>query len=234
MAGASDHKLDTAPQDGLGRVVWHLDRAVRLPENALNYFAGFAILFLMLLGVVQIVLRQKEFCLGGLGCVPLLNKPIFGYIDMIELAMPILAILGIAYCQRQGTHIRMDILIQRFRGRFLWIIEAVVAAITLVLAVLLAWFAWNFFYDAYNIGDSTTDAEIDTWPSKLLVPLAFGLLGLRLVVQFLGAVRLAMAPGLDPVGVVLTKDVADQAREEIREAMGDEALSATNSDKGGA
>ena len=213
MVGHSDSATtDQPPGDSLGRLVWRLDRVLRWPEDALNLIAAIAILFLMLLGVVQIVLRAKW----------LFNAPIFGYIDMIELAMPILAIIGISYCQRQGTHIRMDILMARLSGRILWTIEAFAAACTLIIAVLLAWFAWNFFYDAFSIGDSTTDAEIDTWPSKLLVPLAFGLLVARMVVQMLGAVRLAMNPGLPPVGVVVQKDIAEQAQEEIREAMGSE------------
>lgn len=214
MTGESDSATtEHPPEDSLGRIVWHFDRALRWPENALNFIAATAILFLMLLGVVQVLMRAKW----------LFNAPIFGYIDMIELAMPVLAIIGISYCQRTGTHIRMDILMARLTGRMLWIIETFAAACTLILFALLAWFAWNFFSDAFTIGDSTADAEIDTWPSKLLVPLAFGLLMLRMAVQTLGAARLAMRPDLAPVGVVVQKDIAAQAQEEIREAMGGEA-----------
>jgi len=213
MAGHSDSATtDAPPPDGLGRLVWRLDRVIRAPEDALNLLAAIAILFLMLLGVVQIVLRAKW----------LFGAPIFGYIDMVELAMPILAILGVAYCQRQGVHIRMDILVQHLQGRVLWIIETIVAALTLVIAILLARFAWVFFHDAWLSGDSTTDAELLTWPSKLLVPMAFALLVLRMVVQLLGALRLAIAPDRAPIGVVLQKDIAAQAQEEIREAMGRE------------
>ncbi len=189
-----------------------MDRALRVPENALNFLAAAAVLFLMLLGVVQIMLRMKW----------LFNAPIFGYIDMIEVAMPVLAILGIAYCQRTGTHIRMDILMNRFSGRLLWIVECFAAIATLIIALLLARFAWTFFFDAYSIGDSTTDAEINTWPSKLLVPFAFALLALRMIVQVLGTARLAIKPHLTPVGVIVQKDIAAQAQEEIREAMGRE------------
>ena len=176
----------------------------------MNLLAATATFFLMVLGVLQIVLN-------------FLNIPIFGYIDMIELAMPILAILGVAYCQRMGTHIRMDILIQRFRGRMLWIIESFAAFCTLLIAIALAVFSYNFFLDAYVIGDSTTDIELQTWPSKILVPLAFSLLALRMIAQFLGAIRLVGNPNHAPIGVVVMKDIAEQAQDEIREAMGDAA-----------
>lgn len=188
----------------------------------MNLIAAVATLFLVLMGVYQIVIGMRDLCAfwDDTLCVQLINAPMFGYIDMIELAMPILAIIGIAYCMRTGTHIRMDILVGSLKGRVLWIVETFVALVTLLAAVMLAYFAYNFFWDAFTLGDSTTDAEISTWPSKVLVPIAFFFLSLRLVVQFLGALRLAMRPGLTPVGVVVAKDIAEQAREEIREAMG--------------
>ena len=52
----------------------------------------------MLLAVAQILGRK------------LFNLPVTGFIDWVEQAMAIL-LLGIAYCQRLGGHIRMDIVI---------------------------------------------------------------------------------------------------------------------------
>ena len=222
MSGHSDFALDAPPEDGFGRLIWRLDRLLRWPEDAMNLAAATATMFLVLIGVYQIVVGMRDLCVPWAEgpCIGLINAPMFGYIDMIELAMPILAIIGIAYCMRTGTHIRMDILIGALKGRVLWTVETLVALITLIAALMLAYFAYNFFWDAFTLGDSTTDAEISTWPSKLLVPLAFAFLALRLVVQFLGALRLAVDPALPPVGVVVQKDIAEQAQEEIREAMG--------------
>ncbi len=201
MAGADDV---------LGRIVVMGDRLLSPIEDALNFVAAMAVLFLMGLGVVQVAMRLRW----------LFNAPIFGYIDMIELAMPVLAVLGISYCQRYGVHIRMDILIQRLRGRALWAAEAVAALIALVIVVLLTRFSWQFFLDAFLIGDSTVDAEFPTWPSKILVPVALAILALRLLIQFLGAFRLVIDPAREPIGVVVPLDVAAQAKEEIREALG--------------
>lgn len=213
--------IEHPPSDAFGRYIWQLDGVLSVKEDALNFIAAVATMFLVLIGVYQIVVGMRDLCAfwDAELCVKLINAPMFGYIDMIELAMPILAIIGIAYCQRHGTHIRMDILVGRFRGRTLWIVESFAAFMTLILAIMLAIFAYQFFHDALVKGDSTTDAEIDTWPSKLLVPIAFAMLALRLVVQLLGAVRLAIDPTLQPVGVVVQKDIAEQAQEEIREAM---------------
>ncbi len=238
MSDATDDTKQPKPEDGFGQLVWTLDRGLRWPEDILNLLAAVATMFLVLIGVYQIVVGMRDLCFPIPGtypsddwwvapsfgfedyCVPLINAPMFGYIDMIELAMPILAIIGIAYCMRMGTHIRMDLFIGRMKGRPLWTIETFNALVMLIFALLMARFSYDFFDDAFTLGDSTTDAEIDTWPSKLLVPLAFCLLAVRLMVQFLGALRLAANPALPPVGVIVQKDIAEQAQEEIREAMG--------------
>jgi TRAP-type C4-dicarboxylate transport system permease small subunit len=201
-------------EDRLGRAVDRADRWLSPLEDLLNFVAAVAVLFLMLLGVVQIALRTRW----------LFNAPIFGYIDMIELAMPILAVLGISYCQRNGIHIRMDILVQRLRGRVLWAVETFSSLAGLVIIVLLARYSWVFFHDAYTSGDSTTDAQLLTWPSKLLVPFSLGVLAVRLSIQVAGGIRLTINPELDPVGVIVVKDVAEQAKEEIREVLGKEAV----------
>ena len=201
----------TEINDQLGRWVDRSDRLLRPIEDSMNLVAAIAIMSLMLLGVVQIVLRAKW----------LFNAPIFGYIDIIEITMPAMAILGFAYCQREGVHIRMDILVRRFEGRMLWAVEAFTTFFTLVIIALLVRYSWVFFYDAYNLGDSTRDAELLIWPTKLVVPVAFGVCVLRLLIQLFGSLRLTMSPDLEPVGVVVAKDVAGQAQEEIREVMGD-------------
>lgn len=185
------------------------DRALTPVENLANMIAAFAILALMCLGVAQIVLRS------------VFNAPVTGYIDLVELSMATMAFLGAAYCQRLGAHIRMEMLIGRLHGRALWLAEAFGLLVALFIIGVLVWHGWAHFLRSYTLGDTTIDAEYPVWPSKLLVPVAFGLWWLRLAVQFLGAVRLAIDPTREPVGVVLMKDVAHHAQDEITEIMGE-------------
>ena len=180
-------------------------------EDIANLFAAFAIFALMCLGVAQIVLRS------------LFNTPLTGYIDLVELSMASMAFLGAAYCQRLGAHIRMELLIGRLRGRLLWFAESFGVLVALVIIGVLVWYGWEHFVRSYTLGDTTIDAEYPVWPSKLLVPIAFGIWWIRLFIQFCGSVRLFLNPLQDPVGVVVMKDVAEQAQDEIHEIMGDDA-----------
>ncbi len=189
--------------------VGKLDRLAKPIEDFANFVAALAIFLLMVLGTAQIVLRT------------VFNSPIAGYIDLVELSMAGMAFLGAAYCQRLGSHIRMEILIGHLRGRWLWGFEVVGTLIALGIIAVLIWYGFGHFLRSIELGDTTIDAEYPVWPSKLLVPIAFTLWFIRLFIQLVGSIRLFLNPGLAPEGVVLIQDVASVAKEEIQETFGD-------------
>jgi len=185
-----------------------LDRALGHLETAFALFAAFAIFGLMLLGVWQVLGRT------------LFNAPVRGYIDFVELSMSTFAFLGIAYCQRLGGHVRMEMLLKPLRGRALWSAEIFGTVVALAVVAVLIWYGWGHFLRAYQLGDSTIDAELPVWPSKLAVPVAFALLWLRLLVQLAGYLRLVIDPRRRPVAVTTVLSVEEQAAHEIDESIG--------------
>jgi TRAP-type C4-dicarboxylate transport system permease small subunit len=184
------------------------DRWLQPVEDGMNFLAGLAIFGLMLLGVAQIGLRK------------FFNAPIVGYIDLVELSMATFAFLGASYCQRLGDHIRMEMLVGKLRGRALWIAEFTATLAALLIVSVLVWFGAEHFLRSFLLGDTTIDAEYPVWPSKLLVPVAFGVWWLRLLIQLFGFFRLSRNPDAEPVAVPVMHDAAAQAAEEIREALG--------------
>lgn len=184
-----------------------LDRWLSPVEDAANFVAAFFIFLLMLLGVAQIVLRT------------VFDMPLTGYIDMVELSMAGMAFLGAAYTQRMGAHIRMELVVNMLRGRPLWAAEILGTLAGMAIVGVLIWFSWDHFLRAYQIGDTTIDAELPVWPSKLLVPVAFGFWFLRLAVQLAGQIRLFIDPSLRPEGVIEARDAAETARDEANEML---------------
>lgn len=179
-------------------------------ENGFNLFAAFSILSLMLLAVAQV--------LGRL----ILNAPVPGFIDITEQAMAIFAFAGVAYCQRVGGHIRMEIVLGKLRGRTLYICEMLGVILIAFTVALLIWGAWFHFDRSWNFGDSTMDIRLPTWPSKLVVPVALSVLFLRLLLQIYGYARLVANPNRQPYGVPVIQDVEEVAQHEIEEAFGDD------------
>ena len=180
-------------------------------ESALNLIAALVILAVMFIGVFQVFGRK------------LINLPVPGYVDVIEFVMTVFAFLSIAYTQRLGGHVRMEIIIKRFRGRALWIVELFGTLTVIGIVAILAWYGYEHFLRAWNIGDSTIDIEIPLWPSKLLVPVAFAILLVRLFIQLLGFLRLSADPDAEPVGIPLIETVDEQAQHEIDTGLAGES-----------
>ena len=191
-------------------VLSKLDRGLAKAEGLFALLAGLTVFVMMLLAVFSVTGRN------------FFNAPLPGYVDWIEYAMPFLAFLGIAWTQRQGWHIRMDILIGQLKGRAGWAAEFVTSFFTFVLLALLIWGAWAHFQRSFDWAsplwsrDSSIDIALALWPVKLLVPVAFGLTALRVLLQLWGYGRAFVSGTERPIAVPLVLSVAEQAAEEAR------------------
>lgn len=195
-----------------------LDRRLHACEQVLGLLSGLGVFALMCLAVYSVAGRN------------FFNSPVRGYVDWIEIAMPLIAIMGVSYTQRDGGHIRMDILVGRLRGRALWLAEFATTFLVLVLILLLIWGSWAHFQRSFDFAaplwsrDSTIDIKLPIWPAKLIVPLAFTVLALRLVLQ-LWAYGRAIRSGTDmPVAVPLIEDAATIAAREAEAVTGRENI----------
>jgi len=149
-----------------------------------------------------------------------MDKPFTGYIDIVELSMATFAFLAVSYCQRLGGHVRMDLFVRMVHGRARWFVEFLTNMIPLFLLAALIYFSWEHFIRAYDSGDSTIDMEYKVWPSKLLVPIAFVVLSLRMLIQTIGYGRLLWNPDSEPFAVPLILTEEDLAKKEIEDSKG--------------
>lgn len=191
-----------------------LDKALEPLERFMTLISGLAVFSLMVLAVWSVGGRK------------FFGAPLLGYVDYIEAAMPVIAILGVSWVQRDGTHIRMDLLVTRLKGRMLWLFELISVLLILLLIVALVWGAWAHFDRSFDCArplcsrDSSIDVGIPTWPSKLVVPVAFAVLFARLLIQAVGFGR-AFVLGLEnPVAVPLNLTIEEQARIEAQQLKG--------------
>ena len=207
MAGQSlvltDHSL-------LSRI----DQRLYKIEGYLALLSGLAVFSLMLLAVVSV---------GGRNMA---SQPLPGYVDWIEQAMPLIAFMGISFAQRDGGHIRMDMLVGKLRGKALYVAECFTTALILGLMLLLVWGSWAHFDRSFDLSapmwssDSSMDISLPLWPAKLLAPVAFSVLCLRLSLQIWAYGRAIKSDGDTPVGVPLIADAATQAAMEAEHVSG--------------
>lgn len=202
------------------------DRAFYRVESALTLGAGLLILAVMLLSVVNILGRK------------LFDLPVPGFVDWMVTAVPLIAFLGIAACQRTGGHIRMDILVGQLKGRGLWLFELISVVLMLALTVVLIWGSWLHFGRSFDWNaplfsrDSTIDINLPVWPVKLVVPLMLALLAVRLGLQIWAYWRALESGELRPVAVPLIETAAEQAAAEAESVSGADP-DETGADKAG-
>lgn len=185
-----------------------LDRALLKLEATLNLASGVVIFALVLLAISNVLLRK------------FLNAPVPGYIDWTEQFMAVFAFLGLAYVQREGGHIRMDLVVGKLRGRVLWLFEFLSVIFMLLVVTALIYGTWFHFARSFDFSapnwstDSSIDISLPLWPSKLAVPVAFAILWLRLALQIWAYGRGLRLGGEDIVAVPLPEDPAEQASKE--------------------
>lgn len=191
-----------------------LDRALLRIESVLNLLGGVTIIALVLMAVWHVVGRK------------IFNAPVYGYVDWIEQFMIVFAFFGLSYCQREGGHIRMDIVVMRLKGRALWFAEWLSTLFMLILTIALVYGAWMHFDRSFDLTrpffsrDSSIDIALPLWPAKLIVPVSFGILAARLALQLVVYTRALISGEERPVGVPLPEDPMDVAAREAETVSG--------------
>jgi len=191
-----------------------LDRMFFRFESVMNLLSGIVIFALVVLAVWNVLGRK------------LLGMPVPGYVDWTQQFMAAFAFLGLAYCQREGGHIRMDILVGQLRRRPLWLAEWLSTIFMIVLTTALIYGTFYHFSRSFDWSlplwsrDSSIDVALPLWPAKLIVPFAMVMLWIRLWLQLWGYGRALRQGGDTPVAVPLIEDAATQANKEAESVDG--------------
>ena len=209
MAGAGTVLTD-------GSRLSQIDQRLYGVEKILALVSGLTVFGLMILAVISV---------GGRN---FFQQPLPGYIDWIQQAMPLIAFAGISYTQRNGGHVRMDMLVGALKGRPLFVAELITTFAILVFMVLMVWGTWAHFQRSFDFAsplwsrDSSMDISLPLWPAKLIVPLAFAVLCARLVIQIIAYSQAIVSGREHPVAVPLPIDSATQAALEAAQVGGDD------------
>lgn len=177
-------------------------------ESKLNLLAGIIVLLIVLFSVINIVGRG------------FFNKPFNAYFDLMGQSVPLIAFLGISYCQRVGGHIRMDLLLLRLQGRALWLFEFISSVFSLFIIATLTYGAYLHMSRSYILGDSTEDISLTIWPFKAVIAVMFGVLVLRLLIQSWAYLRIIIVNDNRPIAIPVPLDVEAQALQESEQVQG--------------
>ena len=132
-----------------------VDKVVKRVSGALNWVAGAAVTFMMLLSVTDILLRA-----GG--------RPIIGTFEVVSLLLAIVIAFGIPQVSLDRGHVNMDFLLERFSKRG----QKVMNTLTrLGCLILFAFIGGNLFNVAARFKAS---GEVSATIQIPFYPIAYG------------------------------------------------------------
>lgn len=161
-----------------------LSRIIKGVSSGLDKLAALCIFFVMLLIVANIILRT------------VFHRPILGTYELVGFLTAIGVALALARCAFQDGHIAVSFISERFPRILQSLASLFVNVVSLVLWGAVVWYLGKFAQAMKIKGLVSPSAEIPVYPFIYLV--AFGLLGLCLVLLFKSLVSFRELLGIDP------------------------------------
>lgn len=119
------------------------------------------------------------------------NKPIRGTYELSELALVVMAFMGMSYTAIQKAHISISMFTNKLSAKSQAILDAINNSVGLVLFALIAWQGWGGAIEAITHHVTTDALKVPVYPVKMFVVLGSILFCLVLVMQVLQSITKA-------------------------------------------
>ena len=153
------------------------ERALASAARMAADLAGLVILFMMLVGVVDIAGRY------------LLNAPLSSSFELVQFSMVLVVFGGLASCGYVGGHVTINVLeglLNRRSGRW---IKGLMHAIGSILLSTIAWRSVLVAHDYYASSETSNMLKAPLYPFVAAVAFGAGLFGMVLALQALKSLR---------------------------------------------
>ena len=176
-----------------------VDRSLQKVEFCTASIGAIVVFFMMLAGAAEIFLRS------------LLDSPIPGYLEAVEISIVAFAVLPISYCYQRDGHLKMDLIVRRSSGRRMWLYKtfATAAALAFILIILPSLF--DFYRNSLVLGDSTMNMEWPIWPSKLAAVVGLSVFAMRLAIELVASLRMLADPNATEIALPKQADPLKEA-----------------------
>ena len=153
--------------------------AQRHVEDILTYISAAAVAAMMVITIADVIVRYLTPT----------NVP--GSYEYVSLLFVLVIYLGLAYAQRENSHIAIDALYSRLARRWRKLLQFLQLSTFLLFAAALTWYTAAVTWDNYVLGDTILGAiSVVTWPSRLTISIGFLVLAFRFLIQLLNLIVL--------------------------------------------
>ena len=132
------------------------------------------------------------------------NSPLPGHLEGAELLLPMIVFFGVSYVQARDGHVGMTFVIEALPKRVRRVTDIISLAVSALTCAALAYFGAKAAWLAYIYEDVTMSPPYwPVWPSAAVIPMGYGLLAIRMVMQGMQKV----APDRFPEPIVDTSEI---------------------------
>jgi TRAP-type mannitol/chloroaromatic compound transport system permease small subunit len=158
--------------------------------DTLNAWIGRAVAWLGLLAVLV--------CTGNATARYALNIGSNAWLELQWYLNAAVFLLVAAYALKRNEHVRIDVIAGKLSPRAQAWIDIVGGAFFLLpTVIIIAWYSWPSLVSSWRINEYSSDpGGLIRWPVRLLIPVAFTLLGLQGISEIIK--RVAFLRGLIP------------------------------------
>ncbi|MCR4394437.1 MAG: TRAP transporter small permease [Dehalococcoidales bacterium] len=168
-----------------------LDRTLDLLSKLGLLLSGMMLLY-MSINVTYGVIKRYVF-----------HDPSIIAIEMVKILLIPACVLAVSYVQRNGRHLKVDFLMNRFSPKIQLIIsEVAVPLMGLFVGIVLVWKGWESAVYSFLIYERSMSVWSEpVFPVRFTIPVGYGLLCLIMIGQLVHGISLLIkgkAPGSQP------------------------------------
>lgn len=140
-------------------------------------------------------------------------------------------LLAAGYTLLEKEHVKVDVINAKLSLRTrVWIDVLGFALFLTPMCLLVLYYGWSFFLQAWNTGEMSSNAGgLIRWPVYLMMPLGFGLLLLQGLSELVKRIAFLMGRIDDPTVKIVEKTAEEELAEAIRKAEAEAAAHKTKS-----
>ncbi len=147
---------------------------MRLFEDILTYCSVALILCVMVWVVAEVIARY------------VFNAPLPGHLEGAELLLPMIVFFGVSYVQARDGHVGMTFVVDALPKKVRRVTDILSLVVSALTCAALAYFSSKNAWLAWDYDDVTMSPPYwPVWPSAAVIPLGYGMLAVRMLLQIL-------------------------------------------------
>lgn len=138
-------------------------------NRALAEMCGWMLILVVIFMVTDLVARG-------------MSRPLYGVSELAMFTMIAIVYLGLSQAEEEDSHIRVEFLIDKAKGRYSKVLHVFIVSVTLLTVVIITWALWDNAITAFNSKQAISGpTPIVVYPVKFVMFFAFLVYGLQLL-----------------------------------------------------